>query len=127
MAKKAKKAAAKSSGPTAKERAEIEQILDQMKVRVLQGMSPNVFKNSTVERGLRITMRPKILRRMRAGGKWAKEKERPLLVAEHMGQIAKILAKGSKVDLNVANAARVAVKSDENCQRQAAGGGDWCF
>jgi hypothetical protein len=123
----AKKATTAAKPPTAKEKAEIEKILDEMKERVLAGMHPKTFANTAVERGLRITMRPKILRRLREGGVWASEKARALLVAKHMGQIAKLLAKGAKVDLNVADAARVAVKNDENCPRLGVGRGDWCF
>lgn len=129
MAKKAKtaKTAAKSSGQTAKERAEVEQILDEMKARVLQGMRPKRFASDAVERALRITMRPRILRRLRDGGVWASDRTRALRVALHMGQIAKLLASGATVDINVADAARVAVKNDEHCPRAHGGRGDWCF
>lgn len=127
MAKKAKKAKKTGRRPTPQEQALIEQILDEMKESVLYGLSPKTFVNDNVEKQLRITMRPKVFRRLLALGNWEMEKARPLLVAQHMGQIAKLLAKGDTVDLTVADAARVAAKADENCPRSGSGGGDWCF
>jgi len=133
MAKKAQAAAKSRANPTPGQAKEIEAILDELKVEVLNGMGGKTFappanaEDPTVEELLRRAMRPKIFRRLLGGGVWLVEKKRPLLVAYHMGQIASLLATGRSVDFNVADAARVAVKSDENCPRTAAGGGDWCF
>jgi hypothetical protein len=101
-------------------------ILDEMKTSVKKGLGRKVFGKG-VEDALKTIMRPKIKRRLTAGGIWAKEKSNPLKVARHMGQIAALLSRTNTVDISVASAALDAVKSDEHCRRGAIGGGDWCF
>lgn len=53
------------------------------------------------------------------------EKEKPLLVANHLGRICGILSAGPIVTSKIAKVAAAAVQKDENC-RGAAGTGDWC-
>jgi hypothetical protein len=103
----------------------IEKILDEMKKLIEIGMSPKTF-DTGVEEELRIAMRPKVKKRIDGGGDWESERDNPLICALHMGQIAKVLAKGSKVSKNVARAAFFAAQNDEHCTKGGVGGGDWC-
>lgn len=121
MAKKAAKS-------TAAQLKEIDDILDDMREAVRVGLGDKKL-GSGVEAALRAIMKPKIKRRLDKGGDWDKEKANPLIVAEHMGQIAALISKTKKVDISCAEAALTAVKSDEFCERKSGGlgGGDWCF
>lgn len=101
-------------------------ILAEMKTSVKKGLGRKAFGKG-VEDALKTIMRPKIRRRLTAGGVWAMEKGNPLKVAKHMGQIAALLSRTNTVDIAVATVALDAVKSDEHCRRGSAGGGDWCF
>ncbi len=112
---------AKAAAPDPK----IEAILDELKELILLGMKPKTFDNG-VEEELRKLMRPKVKKRIDDGGVWENERDNPLICGLHMGQIAKLLAKGSKVTLNVAVAAFRAAQNDEHCTKGAGGGGDWC-
>jgi acetyl-CoA carboxylase beta subunit len=52
-------------------------------------------------------------------------KDRPLVVAGHLGQIAAILSVGHTITKKVAMAATLAIKKDEHCT-VGMGSGDWC-
>ena len=104
---------------------EVEDILDEMKILVDLGIKPKAF-DTGVEEEVRKAMRPKIKKRIEAGGDWEAERGNPLICAMHLGEIAKILSKGNKVSKNVAKAALVAIQNDEHCTIGSTGGGDWC-
>ena len=69
---------------------------------------------------------PKIQNRLNNGGVWNNEKAKPLVVAEHLGQICAILSTGNTISVAVAMAAANAVRSDETCPA-GMGAGQWCF
>jgi hypothetical protein len=81
--------------------------------------------SKAADNGLDAFFRPKIKRRLKKGGDWEKEKAKPLIVAEHLGQVAAILSHGSQVSAAVAKAAAVAAKHDEVCPA-GGGAGQWC-
>lgn len=144
MAKKAKKATkATTKKKKAKKRrgadstrwrtdARVKVIVAECKVKVLAGAGGKTF-DGTAEAALENFFGPKIKKRKDRDDDWDKAdpsgiglvKDKPLLVADHLGRICAILSRGSIVTKKVAKAAGLAVQNDENCLT-AMGAGDWC-
>lgn len=110
-------------------------ILGECKVKVLAGLSGKTL-DPAAETALEDFFGPKIKKRKDSPPRlddWDKAdpsgiglvKDKPLLVADHLGQICAILSKGNVVTKKVAKVAAAAVQKDENCVT-ALGAGDWC-
>jgi hypothetical protein len=138
MAKRAKKAAkakktAKSKKPKGswKKDARVLAIIAECKTAVMKGVGSKTF-DSRAEQALNSFFGLKIQRRKDQRDDWDKAlpsggyvKDKPLMVANHLGQICAILSDGAVVNRVVALAAAKAVQKDQTCTT-ALGRGDWC-
>ena len=104
---------------------EADEILDECREAVKRGLGPKSL-NAAADGALVTFFKAKIKKRLKQrGADWEKEKANPLIVAEHLGQIAAILSKTNTVGPAAAKAAAVAVKHDQVCPA-GGGGGQWC-
>lgn len=143
MAKKAKTTKTKAKKTKAKKKKGVQPtrwrsdprvkvIVAECKVKVLVGLNGKTL-DSAAETALEDFFGPKIKFRKDKNDDWDKPdpsgvglvKDKPLLVADHLGRICDILSKGTIVTKKVAKVAAMAVQKDENCVT-ALGAGDWC-
>ncbi len=120
--------------PTAKPDVEdvdtqVEEILDECEIKVNEGLrkeGADKVLSTPARKALREMFGESIRRNLDRGGEWKHpDKQAPLAVAHHLGQIAAILSIGNLVGKAVALAAAAAARNDEHC-RPGGGGGDWC-
>ena len=133
-AKAKNKPKAKSASPTARSwrnDPRVVAIVAECKNRVLQGAGGKTF-DPPAETAVENFFGPKIKTRKDQRDDWDSRdpsggyvKDKPLLVATHLGQICAILAKGNVITKKVGMVAAAAVQKDENCIT-AQGAGDWC-
>jgi hypothetical protein len=113
-----------STGST-RRAADADTILEECRQAVYKGLGGKQL-HADADTLLVMTFKPKIQNRLDAGGVWEDEKANPLIVAEHLGQIAAILTQGDEVSPTVAKAAAVAIQHDQLCP-SGGGTGQWCF
>ena len=103
---------------------EADAILDECRKAVKIGLGAKSL-SAAADAALISFFKAKIKKRLKNGGDWDKEKAKPLIVAEHLGQIAAILSTTNTVSPTQAKAAAVACKHDQVCP-SGGGTGQWC-